>query len=156
MASQDPNSRLPIFLFLSRITCVLLEIASIAFGIALGILPPRFVDEWWGPQYPQLPSLSIAFVCHISPTQTHFLILFQVAVILVLDTEEVVRLLIRHIKKCQTWKSYPDFIVACDLLAALAVFLAAVVWFPAKTAGHRTPEFRRLEMPQFWMEIICV
>jgi hypothetical protein len=156
MASQDPNSRLPISLFLSRITCVLLEIAAIAVGIALGILPPRFVDEWWGPQYPQLPSLSIASVCHISPTQIHFLILFQFAVILVLDTEEVVRLLIRHIKKRQTWKSYPDFIIACDLLLGLAVFLAVVVWLGAKTTGHRTNEFRQLEQPHIWLGVTCV
>jgi hypothetical protein len=73
MASQDSNLSLPKTLFLSRIICVLLEIASTAFGIALGILPPRFVDEWWGPQYPQLPSLSIAFVCSIFVTTACFL-----------------------------------------------------------------------------------
>jgi hypothetical protein len=55
---------------------MLLETAAIAFGIALGILPPRFVDEWWGPQYPQLPSLSIAFVRHLSLAQTRLLTLF--------------------------------------------------------------------------------
>jgi hypothetical protein len=155
MASRDVDSRLPISLFLSRVLCILLSIASLVLGISLGILPPRFIDDWWGPQGPQLPSLSIAFVKCTSSLQMNFNLYVQLVAMLVLDTEESVRLLVRHIKKRQTWQVYPGFIVICDFLVGLAVLLAVMAWQPRTTSGHRTTEFRQLEDPHNWIGFSC-